>query len=707
MNFNILKISILAVLVLSAQLNASAQQVNKCATDEKVTNLLLQDSEGRENYMQLMEQARIIAEENAQGQRGGEEVRIIPVVFHVIHEGGSENISKEQIEDQIRVLNEDFTRTNPDSGNTRNIFKPVAANCNINFRLAQKDPQGNCTEGIIRVFSSQTTNAGDNVKSLSRWDNNKYLNIWVVRTISSDGGSGTVTLGYSSLPGFGSGANDGVVVRADVVGTIGNVNPQLGGSGRTLTHEIGHYLGLLHPFQGGCNPNIFGEQIADTPPVAAASFGCDTTANTCTNDNPDLPDMIENFMDYANDECANLFTLGQKAVMDATLSGTRATLISQSNLVATGTDGSPAVPCKPVASFYANNTMVCAGDNVIFTDASYNGTIESRSWSFPTGTPTSSMSASPNVQFANSGFHNVSLTVSNSQGSDTKTVNSFIYVSPATAAVANWQYMEDFEGDNANNEWLIFNVDDISTTWQQVSTAAYSGSKCMKISNFNGNTDGAVDNLVLQSIDLREMNNPSLRFKIANAQRPGGTFSSASEDKLRVLVSTNCGKTWQQRYSKSGSNLSTVGTLGSAFTPTSQSQWREETVNLSSFASQGRVLIRFEATSNRGNDLYLDDINITGPVGMNENSEDNFALEVFPNPSENNVYVNFNLHANEDVELSLCDITGKTMKILTRARLNTGAHNFVISKNDINTSGIYFLNLKTQTSLAIRKIVFY
>lgn len=709
MNFSFTTLATCAATIFLLIFNANAQQINKCATDEKVTNLLFSDPIARENYAQLMEQARTIRAGNQSWMGERSDPRIIPVVFHVIHQGGSENISKEQIEDQIRVLNLDYTRTNADTGNTRDIFKPVAANPNINFRLAQKDPQGNCTEGITRTYSVQTSNAGDNVKSLVWWDNTKYLNIWVVRTIDAGvGGTGGVVLGFSSLPGFGGASSDGIVVRADVVGTIGNINTQLGGSGRTLTHEIGHYLGEMHTFQGGCTGGFAAEQVDDTPKAADANFGCDTTVNSCTNENPDLPDMIENYMDYANDECMNLFTLGQKDIMDATLTSVRSNLISAGNLIATGTDGSAAVPCEPVADFYAGNTMVCSGDAVTFTDASYNGTIDSRSWSFPTGNPTSSTDSTPDIQFSTAGFHNVSLTVTNTQGSDSKTVNSYIYVSPATAAIVDWQYYENFEGDNSNDEWLVFNEGGISPSWTQVSNTAYSGSKCMKITNFSGNSAGAIDNIVLQSIDLSEIiGTPTLRFKIANAQRPGGTWTSASEDKLRVLISTNCGKTWVQRYNKSGANLSTVGTLNSAFTPTSQSQWREENINLSSVASQHKVLIKFEATSGEGNNLYLDDINITGPVGVEENSNTDIAFSVFPNPSDNNVFVNFSLNNDEEVELTLTDMTGKNIKTIISSKLNKGEHSVVINKSEMNVSGIYFLNLKTTNSITVRKILFF
>ena len=112
--------------------------------------------------------------------------RIIPVVFHVIHEGGAENISKAQIEDQIRILNEDFRKLNADAANAPTPFKSVAADCNIEFRLAHKDPNGNCTDGILRVYSPLTngpTNP-DEVKSISYWNSSMYLNVWVSKILT-------------------------------------------------------------------------------------------------------------------------------------------------------------------------------------------------------------------------------------------------------------------------------------------------------------------------------------------------------------------------------------------------------------------------------------------------------------------------------------------------------------------------------------------
>ncbi|MFN5171780.1 MAG: M43 family zinc metalloprotease, partial [Bacteroidota bacterium] len=188
----------------------------------------------------------------------------IPVVFHVIHTNGPENISREQILDQLRVLNNDFNLLNGNRTKLRAAFSGLAADCQIKFELAKIDPNGNCTEGINRVYSSagvQMSMSTEKVKSLINWNYKKYLNIWVVSSISG-GVDGGEVLGYAVFPWATNATRDGIVMKSDRVGTIGTAVAS--DSGRTLTHEVGHWLGLYHTFQDGCDG---GDQIDDTPPV--------------------------------------------------------------------------------------------------------------------------------------------------------------------------------------------------------------------------------------------------------------------------------------------------------------------------------------------------------------------------------------------------------------------------------------------------------
>ncbi|MDP6909771.1 MAG: zinc metalloprotease, partial [Flavobacteriales bacterium] len=376
------------ILVIIPFLSIQAQN-NKCGFDKHMDRLLSDDPSLVQDIIELQNKAEEKTRQRLSGDaaRGGGP-RIIPTVFHVIHQGGNENINYEQIEDQMRILNEDYRRLNADAADTRAEFLAVAADPNVEFRLAKLDPQGNCTDGVVRIFSPLTFNASDEngVKGLSYWNSSRYFNVWVVATIDSDGGQG-ITLGYAQFPGFGSAQTDGVVIRANYVGSIETAQSN-GNVGRVLTHEAGHWLGLFHTFQGGCNGVFpFGEGVDDTPPTVEANFGCPLALNSCSNDNPDLPDMVENYMDYSNGSCQNIFTLGQKDRMDAVLGAARSQIHSGSNLSFTGVDNLNEVPCQPYAHFYADETIVCAGNDIEFTDDSYNGEVTTYDWQFPGATP--------------------------------------------------------------------------------------------------------------------------------------------------------------------------------------------------------------------------------------------------------------------------------------------------------------------------------
>jgi len=299
----------------------------------------------------------------------------IPIVFHVVYNTDEQNISDDVIQSQVDVLNEDFRRLNENASETREEFLPFAGDPQIEFYLASEDPSGNPTTGITHTYTPRsgfpyidisdlfTGNITlDEVKSSSTegvdaWDTSRYMNVWICNVEESflgqvlgfayppiDIQDALDSLEYEELPDWSSfeGALadqslQGIVLHYPVVGRN---NPQADDDGiqgnelgKTLIHEVGHFLGLRHIWgdallTGGCSVD---DGISDTPNQEAASqFTCNLNANSCTDSNIEYPDMVENYMDYSNDACLNMFTNIQIDVMRAVLEIARPGLIENS-----------------------------------------------------------------------------------------------------------------------------------------------------------------------------------------------------------------------------------------------------------------------------------------------------------------------------------------------------------------------------------------
>jgi hypothetical protein len=255
----------------------------------------------------------------------------IPVVVHIVHNPASpaDNISKAQIDSQIEALNQDFRATNPDRVGVPTVWTDSIADCEIEFRLAATDPDGNPTDGVTRTATNKRAFVADvdDVKSSATggadgWPSWDYLNIWVCGDLRD--GSSQQILGYAQFPG-GPPETDGVVIANTCFGTTGTARDPFH-LGRTATHEIGHWLSLRHIWGddgGGCSS---GDLVDDTPNQARENFQKPTFPHVTCNNGPN-GDMFMNYMDYVDDAAMFMFTAGQSLRMSAALDGPRASFV--------------------------------------------------------------------------------------------------------------------------------------------------------------------------------------------------------------------------------------------------------------------------------------------------------------------------------------------------------------------------------------------
>ncbi len=351
-------------------------------------------------------------------------VYYLPVVVHIVHDNGAENISDAQVLNAISYLNDAFRHIAPYNG-------PNGVDTEIEFCLAKQDPLGNAATGINRIVSAADTeipyyDAGQDLalKDLSRWDPKKYINIWVIKNIIGS------TAGYAYLPPGGIGSNyDGIVVEYNYMGTSKTSN-------NVLVHEMGHYLGLKHTFEAGCPNNnclVDGDGICDTPPDAS-KFTC--SGNSCITDpddisasNPFRPiglggiddqnDMSNNYMDYSSFSCQNAFSQGQKDRMrfftDPTTGGRK---LLHSSL------GCEPACSTPITGSFTYSTPITSGVLTTFTNTTSGAT--NYEWYINGGLISTATDLSH--IFTNGGTYTVELVAKNSEISCTQNIKQIVNV---------------------------------------------------------------------------------------------------------------------------------------------------------------------------------------------------------------------------------------------------------------------------------------
>jgi hypothetical protein len=625
------------IVCLTLAFSVAARAQDRCGFVEVMQNIharkVLRESDQQfENWMTLRR------EESSARDNASERYRI-PVVVHVIHRGeavgSGGNISDAQIISQINVLNKDFSRQNTDASSTPTEFQSVAGGMNIEFVLARQTPDGQPTNGIVRVKGSKTSwSATDDsaLKAVSYWPAEDYLNIWVTNL------SGTL-LGYAQFPvsstltgledADDNRLTDGVVIDYTVFGSADDGSFTLDSQynkGRTATHEVGHYLGLRHIWgddSGACGGN--GDYVSDTPDQGNSTAGCPAhPQTTCT-----VHKMFQNYMDYTNDACMNLFTEQQVGRMVTVMDNSprRVTLPASKGLI----DPVPFTRNLELTSVTSPAAMACAGQvtpQAVVTNNSYtaiadaqieliiNGTtVETRTFTFTT--PVATL-ASTTVSFSpitlNPGNTTVAFQILTVNGSaDEQAADDTQVLAVEVPGVVTAPFTEAFDSWPAT--WKIVNPD-AAVTWAWASAPDASTSNMAAFMNFYNypGTESATDMLLSPVFSLATATTPYLTFDVSYAVLQN--FS----DGLQVYVLTQCGTDitgLTPVYSKSGAELATVSASSAAFVPSSPGQWRHEIVDLRAYIGQPNVRLAFYSVNGSGNNLYVDNIGVVTSITEN------------------------------------------------------------------------------------------
>ncbi|MES2286869.1 MAG: M43 family zinc metalloprotease [Bacteroidota bacterium] len=611
----------------------------------------------------------------------------IPVVFHVIHNYGVENISDAQILDGLDIVNKTFRKQLADTASIVSVFKPLHADCDIEFKLAQLDPDGNCTSGINRIASPLTLIGDHSVKSLIQWPTNKYLNVYIVSQAAGLAGHCVWPSDADTIPAW-----DGIVVGHNYVGSIGTSNYT---QSVAFAHECGHYLNLHHIWGGNNVPGFYfypcadvnkdcniDDLVADTPPTIGWQ-SCNLSGASCSN----TVDNVQNTMDYSY--CNRMFTYGQKARMQACLNSPiagRNNLWLPANLAATGVLTAPAALCK--ADFISNKTVVCqsSSNTITYTNTSYNGTFTSTQWSFPGGNPVTSVANSPVITYSTPGKYDVTLKVINGSDSMIVTKPNFVSVLPNTGS--SYPFTEGFETTTSLDglEWFSNSFDTVNN-WQITSTASYSGgTKSVMLNNFN-NVMSTKDELFSKVINLTGAPALNISFKYAYAEK-----DTSSNDRLQLYISNNCNSSWIQRLNLVSPALETVVLTATNFIPANSGEWKQASISIPTPFMTAGFRFKFVYTSNGGNNIYIDDINLDVNAGINDQDQISSTFQLFPNPAKEHVNISFTLSETKKINMSVLNVLGQTIYKAEEKSFSKGEHTVTLDIKGV-LKGVYFVNI--------------
>jgi len=612
----------------------------RCATDEYMQYLI--DQQPRlKSYLETMENT-LNAYLQSKEPRSEETVIVIPVVVHVIWRTTGENISENMVRSQIRVLNEDFRKMAGSPGWNNNA---VGADTRIEFRLAEVDPNGQPHTGINRVQTTRTSfhyiNDNAYLKSLSYWPSDKYLNLWTCNL--SNG-----ILGYAQFPG-GPAATDGVVILYSAFGYNSPANPY--NLGRTTTHEIGHWINLRHTWgDGGCEVD---DLIDDTPLCSQDYY---SSYSSCFHPvQCSFTRQIENYMDYSDDGCMNIYTVGQRERMRAAMNVFRYNLLwSQKEKKYINIAGADFNYTDVFSVNYATVNFASLGTldslevevfpNQLPTTLPLGTKAVKRYFKF-TGNGTG-FNATVKLYYKDAeviGFNNgdANLKVYRFNGTD------WIYVGGTVNAAGNYVTITGV------NEFGIFAFSDPGDDPIPVELRSFTFSV-------------KENNVALTWITATETNN--LGFEVERKfENPSDIFSK-----------------WETAgFVKSSSNSSETKVYG----------FSDNNLRPGSYSYRLKI-IDLDGTASYSNTIF---INITAPSVY-------FLEQNYPNPFNPSTKISYRIPIKGNVQLRIFDALGKEVALLLNEEQEPGEYSIMYSGENL-TSGVYFYTLKSGSFLQTNKML--
>jgi len=698
-----------AIVFVATTLTISAQWCGTSSREEMIRNAPGMSVEQKQDYLNRLgeidrSEQKVLADYQSGNRKAGK--RIIPLVVHVLHQGGEENLTDEDIQWAVDQINLDYANSNPNRQEIIAPFKAIAGDMEIEFKLVTIDPDGNCTNGIVRhqvpnAYFNNQDNLIESYKVAFHWDVTKYFNIYTVGKIGCEDGG--CTLGYAYPPYILTG---GYRDHYGFVSVFGDFVKNAGTNDGTATHEIGHNLNLSHTWGSTNTPAVASncntdDGVDDTPNTVGNFSNCNKSAVNCGS-----LDNVQNYMDYSS--CPANFTLGQRTVMNAAIDQYLLGMVSPANLNAVGANYSSlddiTALCEVVfRADGASEAVVCPGASVAFTDQSFHNPT-SWNWTFEGATPSSSSDQNPTVVYTAPGSYSVTLEITNSSGTISDTRTQVVRVADNLGDV--FPILESFEpyATSADQDLFIISNPENNNGFELTNTAGFASSKSFMLKNL-GEGGASTDMLISNVLDISKYSTVSdmrFTFKYAFAGK-----SAAHTDKLSVAYSDDCGVTWKTRKTLSGTTLETVNPKSASFTPSSDAEWKSASVTMIGIQLNSNFRIRFTFEgSPEGNNFYLDDINLyhKDEVGITESTQLASSINLYPIPAKNTAKLDIHVQQTANYTIDVLDLTGRVVATVANEVLQNGTHKKSFKVSHF-TNGVYLIRVTANGETAIKRLI--